>query len=705
MYPQCPDGFLPVSSLSSHINKEVDLMGVVTDFLPATKSKGSDWTCKFRLADTTTYDDGVKVQYFKPMETELPQVRGNGDVVILHKLKIKPWSGMTVGLSSRNTLWTVFPSSSIPEKLPTGRTNLKCIKEKRASAPTEEQMRYAIELCNSRDRTNESISPTSINPLSTNQTQTSVGTPSSSTVPSSSVGRRDKFALVKDVQIDTFYDLVGQVVKIYPSNGIVELYITDYTSNTLLFNYPWGHDDDEDSTLPKWKGPLGKHTLTVSLFSPHSYYAQNNIEVDQFVFLRNTRIKYSKDGKLEGSLHTDRNYPDRVDVTIVNDKNDDRVKNLLRRKLQYEKQWSKHKDAYISLHEGQKRKQEEEPKLSKNQVRKRRKQQREEEARNKKQQLTPFNDEDDKENDDPYRVRIAPKVKADHYQQNTQSTPATSPPPKEPAKRSATLNKNIRASNLDIPTRSLASILSHETFTTSEGISFLLPFRNIRSRAAVRVVDFYPRDVADFAVRKRQESEYDVLSDYEGDSESSEDDDRPKLPPDTDEEEDAKNDLSTQSDTDSNDEERSKWEWRFILILEDASAPQNPKEANERMTLYVGGADAEFLLKLDPCNLRRKPLRLAALEEKLFILWGDLAERMNAANEGDNGDGGKGVRSIPFVCCIKEYGVRSLRKRRRGTGDSDDGNKSNDGGVSGAVKQEENWGWERRYRMFGTTIL
>ncbi|KAL8768783.1 MAG: hypothetical protein Q9209_005072 [Squamulea sp. 1 TL-2023] len=678
-------------------------MGVVTDYLPATKSKGSDWTCNFQLADATTYDDGVRVRYFKPMETELPQVRGNGDVVILHKLKINSWSGMTVGLSSRNTLWTVFPSSSIPESPPTGRTNLKCIKERRASVPTEEYMRYAIELCNSRDRTNDNIAPASISPLSTNQTQTMVGTPSTSTVAPSCVGSRDKFALIKDVQIDSFYDLVGQVVKIYPSNGIVELYITDYTSNPLLFNYPWGHDDEKDSTLPKWKGPLGKNTLTVSLFTPHSYYAQSNVEIDQFVFLRNTRIKYSKDGKLEGSLHTDKISPNRVGITIIDDKNDDRVKDLLRRKLEYGKQWSKNKDAYISLHEGQKRKQEEEPKQSKNQVRKRRKQQREEEARKKKQQPTSFNDEEeDKENDDPYQVRITPNVKADHYQPNIRSTPATSPPPTEPPQRSAALNKNIRASNLDIPTRSLASIFSHETFTTSEGISFPLPFHNIRTRAAVRVVDFYPRDIADFVVRKRQESEYDVLSDYEGDSDSSDDDDKLKLPPDTDEEENVTDNLSTQSDTDSNDEERSKWEWRFILILEDASAPQNPKEANERMTLYVGGADAEFLLKLDPCNLRRKSLRLAALEEKLFILWGDLAERMNAASEGD---GGKDVRSIPFVCCIKEYGVRSLRKPRRKTGDSDDGNETGDEGVGGEVKQEENWGWERRFRMFGTTIL
>ncbi|KAL8916755.1 MAG: hypothetical protein Q9172_006148 [Xanthocarpia lactea] len=682
-------------------------MGVVTDFLPAARLRGPDWTCNFRLADHTTFDDGIKIRYFRPMETDLPQVLGNGDVVLLHRIKISSWSGMTVGLSSRNTVWTVFPAASIPEKQPTGYTHLKFIKDKGSSAPTEEQMRYAIELCNCRDRGTVNNSSTDVTPATMNQTPTSVEAPSTAGTPSSFLGRREKFALVKDLQINMFYDLVGQVVKIYPSNGVVELYITDYTSNNLLFSYKWGHGDDESSALPKWRGPLGQNTLTVSLFPPHSYYAQSNVEEDQYVFLRNTRIKYSNNLKMEGSLHTDRVNPDRVDITIIKDMNDNRVKDLLRRKLEYTKQWSREKDAFVSLAQGQKRKQNEEPKLSKGQARKRRKQQREEEARKKEQQPASSEDEEkDKENTEPFRVRITPNVKSHGYQHNHHSTPASSPPPREPPSKSTSLNKSVRASNQDIPTRSLASILNHETFTIPKGASFALPFHNIRSRAAVRVVDFYPRDIADFAVKKKPRSEYDVLSDYEGDSDSSDDDDdKPKLPPDTDEEDGGKDDQSAQSDIDDSDQEKSNWEWRFTLVLEDASAPTNPREPNERMTLYVGDADAEFLLKLNACDLRRKPLRLAALGEKLFLLWGDLEERMKVADEREDVDGGKGVRSRPFLCCIKEYGVRSLRRPRRPSVIRDNGESGSDDRVGVDVEHEENWGWERRFRMFGTTIL
>ncbi|CAO1599215.1 hypothetical protein XANCAGTX0491_002951 [Xanthoria calcicola] len=699
MYSKCPQGFVPISSLSSHVNQEVSVIGVVTDFLPPARFKGPDWTCNFRLADETTYDDGVKIRYFRPMETELPQVEANGDVIILQKVKITEWSGMIVGLSSRNTLWTVCPATSIPEKVPTGRIKLKCIQGKGSSPATEEQMRSAIELCNSRDRTSSSTSPTTIDPSSTNPTQPPIAIPSTAGIPSSITGRQDKFALLKDVKDHMFCDLVGQVIKSYPSNGIVELYITDYTSNGLLYNYAWGHDDDETSALPKWRGPLGKHTLTVSLFPPHSYYAQSNVVEDQYVFLRNTRIKYSQTGKLEGTLHTDRRYPDRVDITIIRDTNDDRVKDLLRRKLEYTKQFSREKDAFVSLNQGQKRKQAEEPKLSKHQARKKRKKQREEEASKKKQQITASDDdeEEDKENSDPYRICITPNVKDKGHQLDRHSNPANSPPSRKPSNKSTTLNENIRASYPDIPTRSLTSILSREACTTPEGLSTTLPFSNIKSRAAVRVVDFYPRVLADFAVRKRQASEFDVLSDFEGDSDSSSDDDEP-LPPDTDEEDNREKDdrNADRSDTDDSGDEKPEWEWRFKLVLEDASVPSCSKEANERMTLYVGGADAEFLLKLDACDLRRKPLRLAALGEKLFLLWGDLQEKMNAAAiDGTDGEEGKGVRTMPFVCCIKEYGIRSSRKPR----DGDDGH----GG--GESEQEENHGWERRFRMFGTTIL
>ncbi|KAL8690996.1 MAG: hypothetical protein Q9224_004273, partial [Gallowayella concinna] len=523
-----PEGFISVSSLSSNVNREVNLMGVVTDFQPPAKSRGVDWTCNFRLADDTAYDDGVKIQCFRPMEAELPQLQGLGDVIILHKIKISLWKGMTTGLSSRSTSWAVISAATIPETVPPGHINLSCVKKTGSSALTQEQMRYAIELCNSRDRSTQP----SINPTQTPTRDLSL------TATASSSGRRDKFALIKDLQIDKFYDLIGQVVKIYPSNGVVELYITDYTTNSSLFNYAWGHDDDEFSDRPKWQGPLGKQTLTVSLFPPHSYYAQDNVRPDQYVFLRNVRIKYSKDLKMEGCLHTDKFYSDRVDITVLKDHNDDRLKDLLRRKLEYTKKFSQQKDGYTEMREGQKRKQKEEPKISKRQEKK----QRREAASKREQQAIASGDEEKKkeretDNTDLFQVHITPTVKGNTYHHTSRSTPPTSLPPEEsPQTSTTTLNKNVRASYPEYPIRPVSTILLPPRFATPNGLTYRLPFQDVKSRACVRVLDFSPHDLADFAVKKPKASEYEVLSDYEGNSSSDEEEAKVILPPDTDEE-------------------------------------------------------------------------------------------------------------------------------------------------------------------------
>ncbi|KAI4124880.1 MAG: hypothetical protein LQ338_004574 [Usnochroma carphineum] len=629
----------------------------------------------------------------------------------------------------------LFPAASIPEKAPSGPIDLKRHCD-RKYIPTQEQMRYAIDLCNSRERDTNGSSAATVD-----STPAPTSTPASSSTPGS--GPLKKFALIKDAQIDRFYDLVGQVVKIYPSNGVVELYLTDYSSNQLLYNYEWGRDDPDaagdqgaalyrsaSSTSRKWPGPFGKLTLTVSLFPPHSYYAQDHVKENQFVFLRNTRIKHSKDGKMEGSLHTDRRNSDRVDVTIINDHTDDRVKDVLRRKLQYGKKFQHQQqdfvkkygkdsenpgEAFHALALGQKRKQAEPPKLSKTQARKRRREQKEEEKRKRLEDLGPSDDEENKENTDPYHVRITHQSKR-KGQPKEPLTPSTSPQSaQQPPKKPTNLNKNIRTSKPNIPPRPLSSILSLSThaLTTPDGTPYTLPFQNINSRAVVRVVDFFPHDIADFTVRRKRAGEFDVLSEC-SDVSSSSDDDCDQLPADTDDDDEQNPASSQQGDNHIDSDGASKWQWRFALVLEDASTPSsvwNP----ERLTAYVTDADAVFLLKLDACNLRRRSQALAALREKLFLLWGDLEERKKAGGSGEKGH--HEAKSMPFECCIKEYGVRSRKpaqsqqSRARGCdGESSDDEGNEKGGIQRGMASEDrveasSWGWDRRFAMFGTTIL
>ena len=115
--------------------------------------------------------------------------------------------------------------------------------------------------------------------------------------------------------------------------------------------------------------------------------------------------------------------------------------------------------------------------------------------------------------------------------------------------------------------------------TPPEGIPYTLPFQNINSRATVRVLDFFPPDLVDFAVPCPKASEYAILSGGEG------------------------SDSDSDQQSDDQEDERSiaedaRWEWRFGLVLEDAlGGARNQPRA--RIQVYVTGPDAEGLLKLE----------------------------------------------------------------------------------------------------------
>ncbi|OAX76901.1 hypothetical protein ACJ72_08806, partial [Emergomyces africanus] len=88
--------------------------------------------------------------------------------------------------------------------------------------------------------------------------------------------------------------------------------------------------------------------------------------------------------------------------------------------------------------------------------------------------------------------------------------------------------------------------------------------------------------------------------------------------------------------------------------------------------------------------LRENPALLSDLREKLFILWGDLEERKRAPDPDPN----KQIASAstkPFICCIKEFGVKISCFPPE-----DD---------TSADEEECRFGWKRRFCMFGTTIV
>ena len=566
-----PSGFIDLYTASTRHNVDLNLMGVVTDFLPPSRSRGTDLMCTFSIADSTLggYDDGLKVRFFRPTETELPRIQGTGDVVVLRNVKIKQWSGMTIAMSSWGTSWIVFPASSIPTKASSNHMLLKHVKDSRAPAASLSESLYAIALCNSQDRSHFTAP---VEPSTMSASKPSLlESPTSTMVPKP----RGKFSLIENVQIDSFYDLVGQVVKLYPNNGRTELYITDYTTNNLLYAYEWGREGEESSRdgdpygyaprpSKKWRGPYGKMTLTVTLWPPHSHFAHDEVKEDDFVYLRNVRVKYSSDAKVEASLHTDKRYPDRIDITVLNDHQDDCVKDVLRRKKEYGKRFKAQSQAFVEEARGEKRKQSDEgEELTKGQAkRRRRKQQRQQEQGQKT-----VNEGKDTEK---LAESIVPKQELNKHSKPLH--PHVSPV-------MDVLIVSVSCTHPSIPTRPLSSILSLETheITTPTGTPHTLPFQNICSRATGRVIDFFPPKLEDFAVPRRV-SEFDVLSDDAS----------------------SVSDSYSAGSSDAENEEGNEvnWEWRFYLLVEDAGVVAKG-EKRTRLKLLVAEQDAEFLLKLD----------------------------------------------------------------------------------------------------------
>lgn len=226
------------------------------------------------------------------------------------------------------------------------------------------------------------------------------------------------------------------------------------------------------------------------------------------------------------------------------------------------------------------------------------------------------------------------------------------------------------------------------------------------------MVDFFPHNLEDFSVPI--DREYAALSDSESDLD----------------------DLHNYDITTNSSSRNIVWEWRFCLLVESAS-PSSRGQAKERMKLFVSGPDAEHLLKLDATkyvvlfttsvlqgyrsftnklnSLRQSSKALARLREKLFILWGDLEERKMTSSKmkHNNGDNASAMNSVettaslrPFICCIKEYGV----KCSHGYNGADTQAQNSDDADQIAISKEigcsrpDCFGWERRFAMFGTAI-
>lgn len=617
-----PPGFDMLTTAINNMNVQHNVIGVCVDFLDPCKSRGTDYTIRFTLNDPTWGDgSGMKFQYFRERMADLPAIQNQGDVVILRNIKTSTFRGCG-GLSTRSTWWIVLPNTALNDPIALLRS--KARRAPNTSSPSDLELRYAkyISTCQSMTTWPTLKGSTALQIEAT--IQASGGTPAS---------RQSKFREVKDLDLNKsiyFVELLGEVRRIWSTDNHSELYVTDYTSNSRLYKYRSGAikdtSDDEDPSArdgdqysyikannghgdKPWPGPWGRMTIDVTLWDDHHYFAAKNVREGSFVYLRNVKIQNDRgDGRLRGKCHGEDQHVINVEVRKASDaRNDEQMKALLRRKREYETkakaqnlhfasdvshQKRPHKDITETLN------QEPKSKTSKRKERKR------------KQAKTTADTAKEKENGD-----------------NSTSI----------AEIRHTSNPNIRCHNYDVPFKSLVEILDPSILErkTPSGKPYSLPFQNCLYKSKVRVVDYFPDDLADFSV-PRKKSYRDHLSDNGSVSEH-----------------DSGCELSQL------DEDQVKWSWRFILLIEDARPrPNATAEANAaQMELLVADDDGDFLLHQEAFDMRNanKSTELNMLKEKLFHLWGDLQERKEGIVKDSTS---LQPSSRPFECLIKEYGAK-----------------------------------------------
>ncbi|TGO13151.1 hypothetical protein BTUL_0076g00510 [Botrytis tulipae] len=556
----------------------VNVIGFVMDHQPPIQTKGTDFKCSFQIKDYSSRFErfGLRMSVFST-EDKMPRIRKPKDAVLIRSAKVQLRNGEIQLLSHFSTEYHILCAEHIPKAIfPVIKASWISTPPARCRRPEAIETKYVVW---SNQHLDEVEFP---------------GTQEFQEKAKKALQVRDKFSLLKDVKDGSFHDIIGEVRKIYGANNdMVTVYFTDYTAHSNFYNYALpglssvmaeGRDGDEYGYIKaklkdeakEWKGPFGKMTIQLTLFDAHAMFIrEENIKEGQWLRLTNVQFKSGNAGLMEGKLRGDRGASDgKVQVEIMKtsedpQNNDPRWKDCLRRK----RDWTqKHEKERKRLQEeisgaGAKRKAE---------------------------------------------GQSSGKNSKARRKESRAKTVAKSASSETKAAKDLDLNENVilRSSLIAEDIMPLSSILQRTSPISSDpkfaGIN--APFENNTYRANLRVVDYLPHNIADFAVG-RKISEFDVLSDCSGD-----------------EDDDPKEDMKSFREGKGYVERR--WEWFFSLVVEDA----NPDASKERAILRVENYDAQMLLNLqgDACNLRTNPGMLRDVKETLFKLWGDLEEQKSA---------------------------------------------------------------------------
>ncbi|KAJ9652002.1 hypothetical protein H2198_008744 [Neophaeococcomyces mojaviensis] len=637
MARRVPAGFKSIAEAAqSRDQLSYNVIGVCTDYLPPAMSRGTDFTMKMSLWDTSCAgaqdvgEDGMLIRMFYKRQSMFPPIENTGDIVILRNLKTKNQGSQWFGVSNFETSWVVISATSLMDSTCDNFSDVvfrqqesehAAQKTGRAPDPTLAELKYAKALLEAKDPSTLRGPPKS--------TALDVYTIMKDNGGQPTPPKQQKYRMLKDLVSPAEYnglqfaDLLGEICKVYDNGGnVVEVKLTDYTEHPLLFDYATGGREGDDFAYIQqkngWTGPVGRMTITVNVWGEHGNYIRKlardgDIKLGMYMRVRNVQIKMDRNGSvLEGHLRDGgSSFGSSVSLHRPREaEHDKNLKELLQRKRAYDLE-TRAKGLGLQQTDvpSKKRAAEDELVRGTEQVKKQSK-----------------------------SARKREKNKKLH-----EETQARAPGSASLAQLAS--NQHVRCEGIEVPLTSLSTIIEGQFLQreTPSKNPYRLPFQNCKYKTKVKVVDFFPDRIEDFAIPYRV-SDYEALSDHEsGDEEGA------TLP------------YARQNP------DHVRWDWHFFLMVEDPERSKNQDGTRDPIVLQVAGTDGDYLLNAEACDLRKEPTELAKLKQKLFVLWGDLEEKKleHDATGTQLKQHGHAVSSRPFECFIKEFGIQARDENGR----------------------------------------
>ncbi|KAK6520514.1 hypothetical protein TWF506_000766 [Arthrobotrys conoides] len=330
--------YASVTEAKAKLDQFVNLIGISVGFRPPKQSYGSDYQATIELCDksATIYENRLTVRIFRPDAESLPQEMDVGETIVVFKYikvgSLKNQVNALVGMTNKTRSSWVICKADMPSRRKSAgshnkgadRPRIRIVDngpyrvkdpEKKKDLLSEEEYDACKDLfeffhtrgglagCHGmteRDY-NEDVKP-----------QKEI---------------LKKAALIKEIQLDHFYDLTCFVQHVWSHNRFVEITVTDFTENKSL--YLRGADPFSDEIEPtyrnetesymlegagvtrnshkfankKWfEKPFGHYSLKIACWDSWAHKANSEITEGCYLALMNVLIKRGKGGQWEGSI-------------------------------------------------------------------------------------------------------------------------------------------------------------------------------------------------------------------------------------------------------------------------------------------------------------------------------------------------------------------------------------------------------------------